>query len=78
VGTDPSLSGAGGYAYTNVTPLTLGPGTYYVAALYEVGHTDPVVFGAAGTHSNNPGAAFHASQFASGGALRFPSVDGMG
>jgi hypothetical protein len=76
VGTDPSLSGAGGYAYTSIDSLTLDPGTYYVGARYEVGHTDRVVFGAVGTFSNDPGAAFRLSQYIQSGLLQFPSIAG--
>lgn len=72
VGTDASASGVGGFAYTDIATMILGARNYVVAALFEVGHTDRVVFGAGGIFSNDAGASFTESWFINSGSLDLP------
>jgi hypothetical protein len=62
----------GGYRYGNVSPVTLGAGTYIVAALYQTGHTDPVVFQAGGIFSNVGGASYVDSAWGVSSVLQLP------
>ena len=71
---DASASGTGRYLYSGIGALNLGTGTYYVAALYLPGDTDPVVFGASGVFSNDSGATYNTGQyFQFSPILTFPS-----
>lgn len=73
VGTDASASGAGGFAYADIATMILGAGDYIVGALFEIGHTDRVVFGASGIFSNDAGASFTEARFVNSGGLDFPT-----
>ena len=77
VGTDVSASGVGSFAYADIAALTLGVGDYVVGALYSIGHTDRVVFGAE-QYVQHPGTLYIVGRFLNNGALMLPTMDVAG
>ncbi len=74
---DVSASGAGNWLYSDIASLTLTAGTRYtVGALFEIGHTDRVIFNAGGIFSNDPGAAYDDLKFINSGVLALPTGSG--
>lgn len=73
IGDDASASGAGGFAYADISRLVLGAGDYIIGALFEVGHTDRVAFEVSGIFANDAGASFTEGRFLNSGSLAFPT-----
>lgn len=67
-----SASSAGNFVYSSIMELTLNPGTYTVGALYKIGDTDPIVYGAEGIFSNDLAASYGAGKFINTGILSMP------
>lgn len=71
-GAELSASNDGSFIFGDIGSLTLGLGSYTVGALFQVGDTDHVVFGAQGIFSNDAGAAYTGARWVNSGAFEMP------
>lgn len=72
-GAELSASNDGSFIFADINGLTLGLGNYTVGALFQIGDTDHVVFGAEGIFSNDPGVAYDSLQWVNTGMFEMPT-----